>query len=134
MNYLKKTGAFFLIISLIVSFTFCSKDEDDRDPMEIEYGRYYKLYNKMWYNLEGQQRGDHYFKPTDSIKGTFEVDHPYMPDYTGDYQWYPTGDSMLVKIGNTFLAFYFKDISDHTMSYAPSNEPENIYLFADTKP
>jgi hypothetical protein len=129
---MKKTALFLIAIGLIATFTFCNKDDDDNKPGD-PLGQYSKLYNKWWYNL-GESRGDHYFHPTDSTTGWFEVDHPFMPDYTGTYQWYPSGDSMFVDINGTPLSYSFKDISDHTMSYAPSNEPLNVYHFQDTKP
>lgn len=127
---MKKALLFLFAFGLIASFTFCDKEDDTpADPL----GRYSKLYNKTWYNL-AQSRGDHIFHPTDSTSGTFDVDHPFMPDYSGTYQWYPSGDSMMVNISGTILSYLFKNIDDHTMSYAPSNEYENIYLFQDTKP
>jgi hypothetical protein len=127
---MKKSLLMLVFASLIMTFSTCKKDDDtDIDPL----GRYSKLYNKMWYN-QNQSRGDHYFTPTDSTYGTFTVDHPFMPDYSGTYQWYPSGDSMMVDISGTILSYSFKKIEDHFMSYAPSNEPLNVYTFQDTKP
>ncbi|HRZ43265.1 MAG TPA: hypothetical protein P5228_11245 [Bacteroidales bacterium] len=128
---MKKMIWMFLVLGSLAVFTTCKKDDDTttNDPL----GRYHLLYKKMWYN-QNQSRGDHYFTPNDSTTGTFTVDHPFMPDYSGTYQWYPSGDSMMVDISGTILSYKFKKIEEHFMSYAPSNEPENVYTFQDTKP
>lgn len=125
-----------LVAGLILSFATCDKDKDNGDNGEdmTKYGRYYKLYKKKWYNLYGQARGDHYFNPTDSVKGTFQVEHPYLPDYSGNYQWYPSGDSMLVEIDGAYNTYTFNEILDAEMNYSPANEPNNVYYFSTDEP
>lgn len=134
---MKKALLILMTLGLLISFSNCDKDKDDdnnNNNNQTQNGRYYKLYNKWWYNLYGQARGDHYFKNTDSIKGTFEVTHPTLPDYNGNYQWYPSGDSMLIEVNGAYNVYFFNFIGDDEMNYSPANEPNNVYYFADTKP
>ncbi|MDT8309635.1 MAG: hypothetical protein RQ866_08890 [Bacteroidales bacterium] len=122
----KNTMLIALTVLLILPAISCKKDDDNNtdDPQDI-------LLDKWWYN-QGEGRGDHYFKSD----GTFEVvDVNNIPgfNYDGTWEWYPSGDSMLIETNSAQLRWLFKEIAETDMSYAPSNEPNNIYHFKTTK-
>jgi hypothetical protein len=130
---MKKSVLFLLALGLIATFTFCGKDNDDTKPDPM--GRYHKLYGKWWYNDPAQHRGDHLFTATDSMMGAMEWKHVNQMVNHATYQWFPTGDSMLITIPQYDpLAFYFEYITDDSMGYRPGNELHNLYRFYTTKP
>jgi hypothetical protein len=128
---MRKATLFVAILAILGTFTFCDKEDADKPNPQ---GRYYKLYGKWWYNINSQGRGDHKFTMTDTTSGTFEVVNPPLPNYGGTYQWYASGDSMLIDVNGSTNVYVFKEIGDHSMKYSPSNESHNTYEFSDVKP
>jgi hypothetical protein len=132
---MKKMIVFALAGAFLLSFAHCGKDDKDVDKPN-PLGKNYGLYDKWWYN-QGQNRGDHLFKANDSTGGEFEWIHPNLMTSKGTYQWYPTGDSMLVTItGYEPLSFAFQFVTLDSMGYIPGNEANlgNVYRFKTTKP
>jgi hypothetical protein len=131
---MKRVFAVVFALGMVLSFAHCKKDDDNGNGNQNPMGKFHLLYDKWWYN-ESQFRGDHYFTPVDSVAGELEWVHHNQMVSKGNYQWYPTGDSMGVIIpGYAPLTFFFDYVQEDKMAYRPANEPENQYIFTTTKP
>ncbi len=128
---------------MIASFANCNKEKDDNNNNNVNndpLGRYNELYNKRWYNNPDASRGEHFFTPKDNKDSTRgRMEWVYFNGMTGhgDYQWYSSGDSLLLTMdGFDPFALYFQYITADSMAYIPSNELDqgNIYKFRLTKP
>ena len=114
-------------IALMLLFTLamsaCKKEEEEPapDPHEL-------LYDKWWYNVGNQGRGDHYFDSDGTVQMT-------IPAANGTWKW-GVNDSLTVTMdGYPPMNLHFTKITENSMEYWPTFEPEgNLYQFSTTKP
>jgi hypothetical protein len=115
-----------VLLALALTFTSCDKDDDDDVPLSKQE----LLVDKWWYDVAGQNRGDHKFNSAAKT-----VDFTYPSPIQGTYLWGPN-DSMYITMpgGAPPFTLWFKTVTETNMEYWPTFEPvENIYKFTTTK-
>lgn len=119
------------LIAIIFLFTIaisaCKKETTpDEDPAPVDKKE--QLYNKWWYNVGNQGRGNHYFNSNGTVEMT-------IPQASGTWQW-SLNDSLIVTMdGYPPITLWFSKIEANTMEYWPTFEPEgNLYQFSTVKP
>jgi hypothetical protein len=124
---MKKTFQLLSVVFLIVFFASACKKDDDNDKDSAQE-RHEMLYDKWWYNVGNQGKGDHFFNSDGTVLIT-------IPPIQGTWLW-TSNDSLQVTFpGSAPSIFHFTNIQENAMSYWPTYEPAgNIYNFSTIDP
>ena len=113
---------FFVLFSL--SFVACNKNDDNNTTTD----KHVKLYDKWWYSVGNQGRGNHYFGSDGTAIWTLVAGE-------GAWEWRSNDSLRVVFPSNPPLVFWFTKIEDNEIEYWPNTEPEgNLFQFSTTAP
>lgn len=115
---------FSLFIITILTLIGCSKNADEPSVDD----KHKLLYDKWWYSIDSQDRGEEYFNSDGTCQMT-------IPPASGTWTW-KANDSLKVDfVGYPSLILHFTILKQDTMEYWPTFEPLGIYYkFSTTKP
>ncbi len=122
---MKFKNILFIVLLFTFSISACTKEKLKGDPTD---DKHMLLYDKWWYNIDNQGRGDHLFNSSGTVIWTL------MPS-EGTWKWKPNDSLELNFPGTPAFTVWFKSIKEDSMEYWPTFEPEgNYYQFSTTKP